>query len=130
MTENPACVLLAEDDRLLRKAAEFELRRHGRRVVTAADGEEALRLARQEKPDLILMDMIMPKMQGFEVLHLLKQEAGTALIPVIVLSNLGQDRDVQEAMKAGAVAYLIKANLSLKDLSAHVDEALKKAQKS
>jgi two-component system, OmpR family, alkaline phosphatase synthesis response regulator PhoP len=130
MMEIPACILLAEDDRLLRKAAEFELRRHGRRVVAAADGEEALRLARQEKPDLILMDMIMPKMQGFEVLQILKQEAGTALIPVIVLSNLGQDRDVQEAMNAGAAAYLIKANLSLKELSLHVDEALKRVGKS
>ena len=106
-------ILLVEDDRFLRRAAEAALRRHGHTVLTAADGEEGLRVARSELPDLVLLDLIMPGLQGFEVLKLLKEDDATSSIPVIVLSNLGQDSDVQKAMEAGAVDYLIKANLAL-----------------
>lgn len=106
-------ILLIEDDRFLRKAAEAALRRQGFTVLTAADGEEGLRLARAEMPDLVLLDLIMPGLQGFEVLKLLKEGAATSAIPVMVLSNLGQDSDVKNAMEAGAVDYLIKANLAL-----------------
>ena len=119
-----ARILLAEDDRFLRKAAEARLRQHGFTVFTAVDGEEALRLARAEKPDLLLLDLIMPKVQGFEVLKALKQDPATAAIPVIVLSNLGQERDVQQAMELGALAYFVKAHLSLQDLVTKVDEVV------
>jgi twitching motility two-component system response regulator PilH len=117
-------VLLAEDDRFLRRAAEARLRRHGLEVLTAADGEEALRVARTEPLDLVLLDVVMPKLQGFEVLKALKQDDATARIPVIVLSNLGQERDVTQAMALGAIAFLIKAHLSLQDLVDRVDAAL------
>jgi CheY-like chemotaxis protein len=116
-------VLLAEDDRFLRRAAEARLRQHGLEVLTAADGEEALRLARAEPLDLILLDVIMPKLQGFEVLKALKQDEATWRIPVIVLSNLGQERDVAQAIALGAVAFLVKAHLSLQDLVDRVDAA-------
>jgi len=122
--DRPRRVLLAEDDRFLRRAAEASLRRHGLEVLTAADGEEALRIARTERPDLILLDVVMPKLQGFEVLSALKQDDATAHIPVLVLSNLGQDRDVAQAKALGAVAFLVKANLSLQDLVDRVDAAL------
>lgn len=72
MGEGAGHILLAEDDRFLRKAAEATLRRHGFTVLTAMDGEEALRLVQNEAVDLILLDMIMPKLQGFEVLRALK----------------------------------------------------------
>jgi CheY-like chemotaxis protein len=121
-----ARILLAEDDRFLRKAADARLRQHGFTVVAATDGEEALRLARAEPPDLVLLDLIMPKVQGFEVLRSLKQDPVTAAIPVVVLSNLGQDRDIQQAMELGAVAYFIKANLSLQSLVERVEEILGK----
>jgi CheY-like chemotaxis protein len=117
-------VLLAEDDRFLRRAAEASLRRHGLEVLTAADGEEALRIARTEPLDLILLDVVMPKLQGFEVLSALKQDDATAHIPVLVLSNLGQERDVAQAKALGAVAFLVKAHLSLQDLVDRVDAAL------
>ena len=119
-----ARILLAEDDRFLRKAAEARLRQHGFTVFTAVDGEEALRVARAEKPDLLLLDLIMPKVQGFEVLRALKQDPATAAIPVIVLSNLGQERDVQQAMELGALAYFIKAHLSLQELVVKVNEVV------
>ena len=117
-------ILVAEDDRFLRKAAEMALKRQGYTVLTAADGEEALRAARSVLPDLILLDLIMPKLNGFDVLQALKKDAPTAHIPVIILSNLGQDRDVQQAMDAGAAAYLIKTDLSLQALVQRVEEAL------
>ena len=109
-------ILLAEDDRFLRKAAETMLKRAGFTVIPAADGEEALRLAREPVPDLMLLDLIMPKMQGFDVLKELKGAAETAGIPVIVLSNLGQDSDVQLARERGAHDYIIKSNIALEQL--------------
>jgi two-component system phosphate regulon response regulator PhoB len=119
-----ARVLVAEDDRYLRKAAEARLRQHGFTVLTAADGEEALRVAMAEKPDLILLDLIMPKVQGFEVLRALKEAPVTAHIPVIILSNLSQDSDRAQCMQGGAAAYFIKANLSLQDLVQKVQATL------
>ena len=124
MPDRARRVLLAEDDRFLRRAAEARLHRHGLEVLTAADGEEALRLARAEPLDLILLDVVMPKLQGFEVLKALKQDEATAHIPVIVLSNLGQERDVAQAKALGALAFLVKAHLSLQDLVDRVDAAL------
>ena len=124
MSGEPRRILVAEDDRFLRKAAEMALKRHGHTVFTAADGEEALRMARSVLPDLILLDLIMPKLNGFDVLQALKKDAPTAHIPVIILSNLGQDRDVQQAMDAGAAAYFIKTDLSLQALVQRVEETL------
>jgi two-component system, OmpR family, phosphate regulon response regulator PhoB len=113
-------ILLAEDDRFLQKAAGAKLRQEGFTVLTAADGEEALRVARTEAPDLVLLDLIMPKLQGFEVLRRLKEDAATVHIPIIVLSNLGQESDVKRATQLGATDYLIKANLSLAELARRV----------
>jgi CheY-like chemotaxis protein len=124
MGETARRVLLAEDDRFLRKAAETALKRQGFTVLPAVDGEEALRTARAEAPHLILLDLIMPKMQGFEVLRALKADPATAAIPVIILSNLGQDSDVKQAMEAGAAGYFVKANLSLQALVKQVGEML------
>ena len=124
MTSAGRRVLLAEDDRFLRKSAETTLKRQGYTVLATADGEEALRVARTDAPDLILLDLIMPKLNGFDVLRALKGDAATADIPVIILSNLGQDRDVQQAMEAGAAAYFVKADLSLLALVQHVEDAL------
>jgi DNA-binding response OmpR family regulator len=123
-SDQPRRILLAEDDRFLRKAAETTLKQQGYTVITAADGEEALRVARSEPLDLILLDLIMPKLNGFQVLNALKKDAPTAHVPVIILSNLGQERDVQQAMEAGATAYFIKADLSLHALVQRVEEAL------
>jgi DNA-binding response OmpR family regulator len=109
-------ILLAEDDRFLRKAAETVLTRGGFAVIPAADGEEALRLAREATPDLMLLDLVMPKMHGFDVLLALKSDPATAGIPIIVLSNLGQDSDVQLARERGAHDYLIKSNIALEML--------------
>jgi len=122
MEEQTKQILLVEDDRFLRKAAEATLCRHGFTVCTAADGEEALQRLQAETPDFVLLNLMMPKMQGFEVLRRMKQNPATKQIPVVVLSNLGQESDVQQSLQGGAIAYLIQANLSLQDLVTHVQK--------
>jgi two-component system, OmpR family, alkaline phosphatase synthesis response regulator PhoP len=120
-----ARVLLAEDDRFLRKASEMVLRRHGFTVLLAVDGDDALEQARRELPDLVLLDLIMPKRQGFDVLRALKADAATSAIPVIVMSSLGQETDVAMALAAGAVAYLEKGAVAPAQIIAAVEAALK-----
>lgn len=127
MPEKVRRILLAEDDRFLQKAASTALRRRGYEVISATDGQEALRLAREHAPDLILLDLIMPKIQGFEVLRSLKADPSTSSIPVIVLTNLGQDADRHAALTDGAREYLIKADLSLDALAAAVNRAFAEA---
>lgn len=124
MVEIGRRILLAEDDRFLRKSAGAMLRRQGFSVLAAEDGEEALRLARTESPDLILLDVIMPKMQGFEVLKTLKSDPKTSSIPVIILSNLGQETDSIAARELGAMDYWVKSNIALEELATRVGQAL------
>jgi DNA-binding response OmpR family regulator len=127
MTDVNPTVLLVEDDRFLRRAAEASLRQAGFTVALAGDGEEALRQVAAVKPAIVLLDLIMPKLQGFEVLRRLKAAPATASIPVVVTSNLGQETDVKQAMNLGAAAYFIKSNLSLQELVAVVRDTLKKS---
>lgn len=120
----PHRVLLAEDDGFLRKAASVALRRQGYEVITAADGHEALEAARRDRPDIILLDLIMPRLQGFDVLRALKADPETADIPVIVLTNLSQERDRDELLARGAVAYLVKSDISLEEVGRIVARTL------
>jgi two-component system, OmpR family, alkaline phosphatase synthesis response regulator PhoP len=123
-------IIVADDDRMFRKAAETTLRRQGYAVTSASDGEEALQLIRSERPDIIVLDLIMPKIQGFDVLQVLKQDSVTAAIPVIVLSSLTQEQDKQEALDLGAVAYFNKTTFSLGELVKQVETTLTKGQES
>jgi len=125
MKKTSGRILLVEDDRIRRRAVQTTLRRHGFNVVSAGDGEKALRLAKTEVPRLVLLELIIPKVQGFEVLRRLKQDPKTASIPVVILSNLGQQSDIKRAMDLGAVDYLVKANLSLDQLVEKVGALLK-----
>ena len=121
-------IVVADDDRMFRKVAETTLRRLGYAVATASDGEEALQLIRSERPDMIVLDLIMPKLQGFDVLTILKQDALTSAIPVIVLSSLTQEQDKQEALDLGAVAYFNKTTFSMSELVKQVESTLAKGQ--
>lgn len=123
----PARILLAEDDRILRKAGEVTLRKHGYTVVSAVDGEDALAKVHEQKPDLILLDVIMPKLGGFDVLARLQDDPETRNIPVIMLSNLGQESDVNRAIARGARDYLVKSNVAPSQLAARIAEVLAKA---
>lgn len=103
-------ILLVEDDSFLASvyATKFEL--EGFTVLHAPDGEAGLKMAEKSQPDIILLDILMPKMDGFEALHRLKMDEKLVNIPVIMLTNLGQKEDVERCLKEGAVDYLIKAH--------------------
>lgn len=105
-------ILLVEDSKFLRLATERAMSRAGYIVTSAADGEEALRLAREKLPDLILLDMLLPKMSGPDVLKALKLNPATASIPVVVISGLSQ-KNAAKLEKDGAFAFLEKSELAL-----------------
>ena len=95
-------------------------------VITAEDGEQALALIRSERPDLVLLDLLMPKMTGIGVLRALKADEKMRDIPVLILSNSSRELDMKEAEALGVVGYLIKANLSLQDLGDRISAILEK----
>lgn len=103
-------ILLVEDSRAIRLANESALHKAGYEVISAEDGESALEMARARKPDLILLDMILPKLSGPEVLSRLKADNETAAIPVVVVSSLS-DKNRQKLIEAGAEEYLEKSEL-------------------
>jgi CheY-like chemotaxis protein len=103
-----AKILIAEDERDIRDLITFTLGFAGYEVVAASNGEEAVTLARQEIPDLILMDVRMPRMTGYEACAVMKADDRLKDIPVIFLSAKGQDSEIQAGISAGAVEYLLK----------------------
>lgn len=117
-------ILLVEDDRFLRRACEASLRQRGFAVTVAPDGEEALRQVRAEVPDLILLDLLMPKITGVEVLRTLRAEEPTRDVPVLILSNSSREQDIEEIRSLGVTDYLVKANLSLQELGDRVARIL------
>ena len=117
-------VLLVEDDRFLRRACEASLGQQGFDVTSATDGEEGLRLASTGPFDVVLLDLLMPKLPGIKVLAALKADPATRGIPVLILSNSSRDEDKARAVELGAVGYFVKANLSLKLLSAEIRRLL------
>jgi DNA-binding response OmpR family regulator len=101
-------VLAADDDEDILALVAFRLERSGYTVVQARDGQEALELARSEKPDLAVLDVMMPKLDGFELTRRLRAEEATSRIPIILLTARAQDADVQTGFDAGADDYLRK----------------------
>ncbi|MDZ7726294.1 MAG: response regulator [Candidatus Campbellbacteria bacterium] len=106
-------VLAVEDDLFLKELLAGKLSDDEFDVSYAATGEDALELADSEKPDIILLDILLPGMSGFEVLEKLKADEGTKDIPVVILSNFGQTEDIEKGKSLGAVDFLVKANNSL-----------------
>jgi DNA-binding response OmpR family regulator len=115
-------ILVVEDDKFLQKILTTKFGKEGFDVRAAADGEEALRMAITESPSVILLDLILPKMTGFEVLAELKTNAKTKNVPVIVLSNLGQDEDIRRAKELGALEFFVKADVSINEVVRKVKE--------
>lgn len=103
-----AKILIAEDEHDIRELITFTLTFAGYEVVATKDGQEAFEKVPEEKPDLILLDVRMPRMTGFEACRALKAEESTKEIPVVFLSAKGQDAEVQEGLDAGAIEYLLK----------------------
>lgn len=119
-------ILFIEDESALQKTFRDVLEREGYEMISALDGESGLRLAKTQKPDLILLDLILPKKDGFDVLKELKENEATKEIPVIVLTNLEEIESIEKAIELGATTYLVKAQYTLEEVIQKVKKALEK----
>jgi DNA-binding response OmpR family regulator len=119
-------ILLIEDEPTFQKLAGRFLEKEGFQIISALDGEAGVRLAKKMHPDLILLDLILPKKDGFEVLKELKQDEKAKKIPIIILTNLEGSNDVEKALSLGATTYLVKANYELEEILRKIKENLTK----
>ena len=117
-------ILFIEDEVAIQKTLGESLRKKDYEVQSALDGEIGIKLAKSENPDLILLDMILPKKNGLEVLEALREDENTKDIPAIILTNLENVGDVEKAIELGATTYLVKANYSLDEVIEKVRKAL------
>ncbi|MDF1498122.1 MAG: response regulator [Patescibacteria group bacterium] len=109
-------IMIVEDDRFLLKAYEIKFQQLNFDVVVAMNGNEGLKLAEKEVPSLILLDLMLPKMNGFEFLKKIKSDERLKEIPIIAVSNLGQKSDKDKALSLGAKEYLIKTDFTLEEI--------------
>ena len=119
-----AKILIIEDDKFLIKLYSDKLRRAGFEVVEAISADEGLNKVFLEKPDLVILDLILPQKSGFEILSEIKLDSETKNIPVVILTNLEQESDVKRGLELGAAAYLIKTDFSISQLPELVKENL------
>ncbi len=126
MNDKKFTILLIEDEEMLSDMYETKFVKDGYQVKKALDGEQGLTMASEGvKPDIILLDIIMPKLDGFSVLKNLKENPSTKNIPVILLTNLGQDEDIKKGQELGSAGYLVKANLTPAQVVEKIKEVLK-----
>lgn len=122
--EEKSKILLVEDDKMISGMYDTKLRQEGFQVVLAENGADALELAIQEQPDLVLLDIILPQIDGFAVLRELRLNEKTKGIPVVMLTNLGTPEDKDKGTRYGATEYLVKANLTPSDVASTVRKFL------
>jgi two-component system phosphate regulon response regulator PhoB len=120
-----ARILVVEDEKQISDMIAFKLRNSGHQVIQAHDGEQAIDLAKGHLPDLVMLDVMMPGIGGFEVLRRLKIDPALRAVPVIMVTAKGHERDVLSGLQGGAVDYVVKP-FSLKELAARVELALGK----
>jgi len=118
-------ILIVEDDKFLRELISRKLSGEGFDALEAVDGEEGIKKIKEGKPDLVLLDLILPGIDGFEVLARLREDPEISSIPVIILSNLGQREEVEKGLKLGAIDYLIKAHFTPGEIIEKIKNALK-----
>lgn len=122
--DNQGKILLIDDDQALQQLYEVELKEKGYTVVTASDGDGGVEKAKTEKPNLIMLDIMMPKTDGIAALSRIKQDAEIKDIPVVMLTNFGQENLVQQAFSLGAADYLLKYKVTPAEMSEKVDQLL------
>lgn len=123
-------ILIVEDDKFLRDLCLKKLEKNSFKVSTAFDGEEGLKKIKEEKPILVLLDIVLPGLSGFEVLKQIKANSQTASVPVIILSNLGQKEDIEKGMNLGAEDYIIKADNTPNEIIEKVKTVMAKKMKN
>ncbi len=124
MEKEKVHVLIVEDDVFLAGIYQKKFELEGFKVSLSDNGEKALVDAKRKQPDIILLDILLPKLDGFAVLEKLKADSATKEVPVILLTNLGQKDDVEKGLKAGAVDYLIKAHFKPSEVVQKVRQVL------
>ncbi len=117
-------ILSIEDDKFLSSLVARKLSAAGYQMLHAANGEDALKMVKEESPALVLLDILLPEMSGFEVLEKIKGDALTKDIPVILFSNLGQKEDIDKGLKLGAEKFIIKATVVLDDIVKEIEVVL------
>jgi len=117
-------VLIVEDEQSMQRALKNKLEHAGYTVLAANDGEGAVEALRSSKPDLVLLDLIMPKLDGISVLRQMKGDDALRAVPVVILTNLSSGDKVAEAMQLGTFDFLVKANYSLDDVLKKVNDRL------
>ncbi|MFH1582197.1 MAG: response regulator [bacterium] len=117
-------ILIIEDESALQKTLGDFLGGKGYETISALNGELGLALAKEKKPDLVLLDLILPKINGFDVLKQLKEDEGTKAIPVIVLTNLEGMADIDKVIGLGATTYLVKTDYKLEDVLNKIKQTL------
>lgn len=123
-TRSKLVLLIVEDDEVLLRALYLLFHKSKYTIASATDGATAVQMAQRLKPDLILLDLLLPKMNGFEVLRIIKADPATKDTPVVVLSNLGDVSDIEKAKTLGATDYFIKANTDLAVLESKINKLL------
>jgi CheY-like chemotaxis protein len=118
-------ILFIEDEAAIQKTFSDALSKEDYEITSAPVGEIGLRLAKEKKPDLILLDVILPEMDGFEVLKALREDAATKDISVIMLTNLEGVGDIEKAIEFGATTYLVKANYTLEEVLQKIKDSFK-----
>jgi len=121
-------IVLVEDDEILSKVINEELKDAGFSVAWAFDGEEGLKLIKSKKPDLVLLDIILPKKNGFEVLEELKKSPETQDIPVIILTMIGKDEDIKKGLHLGANDYIVKSQHAIAEIIEKIKGFFEKEQ--
>ena len=116
MADEPKKIMIVEDDRFLSSLMKARLEKEGFAVVQAFDGEEALQALKSTVPSLVILDLIMPKVTGFEVLQAISINPQVSKVPVVILTNLAQDSDIEKARALGAKEYFVKVKVSIDDL--------------
>jgi len=132
MPQNEAAkikVVLVEDDKFLQKILVTKFAKEGFDVRAASDGEEGLRLIVEDPPNIVLLDLILPKMTGYDVLTEIKANSKISHVPVVVLSNLGQEEDMTRAKSLGATEFMVKADISINAVVQKVKEVYVREKK-
>ncbi len=118
-------ILIIEDDDFFRELIRKKLLSENFNVLEAVDGESGIKLVSEKKPDLIILDLLLPNMDGFEVLSKIKSNTDLSSIPVIILSNLGQQEDIERGLKLGADDYLVKSQFDIDQVTDKIKTTLK-----
>jgi len=125
-TNGQKTILIVEDDEFLRSLTAKRLEKENYHIEVAIDGENAISVMETTRPDLILLDLLLPGKDGFEVLKKIRETEATKIIPVIIFSNLGQKEDIEKAKALGVDDFLIKANFTLDDVVSKINKLINK----